>query len=139
MHLDVRRLTLFIIVAAVGTTGIAASAPQSVPTSNKERNMVVEYIRYEVPAERAQAFLDAYREAGEHLRASPHCRRYEVSRGVEEPSHFIVRIEWDSVEGHMKGFRGSAQFQKFFALVKPFFSDIKEMKHYHVESAWNRS
>ena len=44
----------------------------------------MEYIRYDIPAERAEAFLDAYRNAGEHLRASPHCLRYEVSRGSEE-------------------------------------------------------
>lgn len=58
--------------------------------------------------------------------------RREIAQGVEEPDHFIVRIEWDSLEGHEKGFRTSAQFGPFFAKVKPFFQYIREMKHYEV-------
>jgi hypothetical protein len=44
----------------------------------------------------------------------------------------VVRIEWDSVEGHEQGFRSSPQFAEFFAAVRPFFFQIEEMKHYQV-------
>ena len=67
--------------------------------------MVVEYIRYSIDAERGQAFEQAYRRAAEALDASPHCKRYEVSRCSEDPIKHIVRIEWDSEEGHLSGFR----------------------------------
>jgi len=94
--------------------------------------MAVEYIRYTVPPTRAAEFEEAYRQAGAVLSADPHCVRYEVARGVEEPEHFVVRIEWDSVEGHEQGFRSSTRFGEFFAAVRPFFSEIEEMKHYAV-------
>jgi quinol monooxygenase YgiN len=58
--------------------------------------------------------------------------RYEVARGVEEPEHFVVRIEWDSVDGHERGFRFSPAFAEFMSAVGPFFSAIEEMKHYRV-------
>lgn len=92
--------------------------------------MVIEYVRYRIPAAQHAAFLDAYRAAGADLRASEHCIRFEITQGVEEPDNFIVRIEWDSLEGHLKGFRSSAGFGAFFARVKPFFANILEMKHY---------
>jgi quinol monooxygenase YgiN len=92
--------------------------------------MVVEYIRYVVPGDRAAELQEAYRRASEVLDADPHCLGYEVARGVEEPEHFVVRIEWDSVEGHEQGFRSSSRFGEFFAAVKPFFNQIEEMKHY---------
>lgn len=95
--------------------------------------MIIEYIRYQVPAEQHTAFLDAYRSAGQGLRASPQCIRHEISQGVEEPDNFIVRIEWNSIEEHELGFRKSAQFGPFFAKVKPFFPNIREMKHYQVQ------
>lgn len=104
-------------------------------TTPKGQTMVVEYIRYEVPAEQRAQFIAAYKAAGADLKASPHCLRYEISEGVEEPDNVIVRIEWDSVEGHEKGFRTSAQFKSFFVKVKPFFSQIREMKHYEVVAA----
>ncbi len=94
--------------------------------------MVVEYIRYSVAAPRADEFEEAYRRASQVLEADPHCLRYEVARGVEEPEHFVVRIEWDSVEGHEQGFRSSPRFAEFFSDVRPFFGEIEEMKHYEV-------
>ena len=95
--------------------------------------MVIEYIRYQIPAERHAAFVETYRAAKQELAASPHCVRYEISQGIEEPDHFIVRIEWDSVEGHEQGFRRSAEFPAFFARVKPCFADTRQMKHYRVQ------
>jgi quinol monooxygenase YgiN len=96
--------------------------------------MIIEYIRYQVPAAQHAAFLEAYAAAGVELRASTHCARYEISQGVEEPDNFTVRIEWDSLEGHEKGFRTSEQFPAFFGKVKPFFANIREMKHYRRQS-----
>lgn len=97
--------------------------------------MVVEYIRYAIDAERAQAFTDAYREAAKALEASDHCQRYEVARCTEDPTAHVVRIEWDSEEGHMSGFRQSAEFRSFFNAVGPFVSGIAEMRHYQVTLA----
>ena len=95
--------------------------------------MVVEYIRYTVPAGLADGFVAAYRKAGDILAGDPHCLGFEVARGVEEPEHFVVRIEWDCVQGHEQGFRASPRFGEFFAAVRPFYADIDEMKHYAVQ------
>ncbi|MBS0658984.1 MAG: antibiotic biosynthesis monooxygenase [Verrucomicrobia bacterium] len=92
--------------------------------------MIVEYVRYEIPAERHATFLEAYRAAAAHLSRSRHCLRYEIAQGVEEPNHFTLRIEWDSREGHEQGFRRGPEFRPFLALVRPFLADIREMKHY---------
>jgi quinol monooxygenase YgiN len=92
--------------------------------------MIVEYIRYAVGPERAEAFEAAYAVAQGSLEASPHCLRYEVARCVEEPGVYVVRIEWDSQEGHLRGFRASPEFRTFFAAVRPFVGDITEMRHY---------
>jgi quinol monooxygenase YgiN len=94
--------------------------------------MVVEYIRYSIPSERRREFESAYDHAGRPLAASSHCRAYEVTRCVEEPASYVVRIEWDSIEGHEGGFRTSAEFQEFFAAVRPFVGDIEEMRHYEL-------
>ena len=101
--------------------------------------MVVEYIRYQVQAPRHADFLAAYGSAAQELEGSAHCLRYEISQGIEEPDNFTVRIEWDSVEGHEKGFRGGASFSSFLAKVRPFYGEIREMKHYRVAAQGNGS
>lgn len=92
--------------------------------------MIVEYIRYEIPEERRAEFERAYAEAATVLKESEHCLDYEVAHGIEEPQRYVVRIEWDSLEGHEQGFRKSPGFRNFFASVKPFFESIQEMRHY---------
>jgi heme-degrading monooxygenase HmoA len=94
--------------------------------------MIVEYIRYKIDVSRTGEFDEAYRRAGELLDASPHCHRWESTRCVDEPAKQIVRIEWDSIEGHLQGFRTSADFKPFLEATQPFFSDIEEMTHYQV-------
>jgi heme-degrading monooxygenase HmoA len=80
--------------------------------------MIVEYIRYRIPDnDRRAQFQDAYKTAETFLEASPNCLGYEISHCVEKPEHYIVRIEWDSLDGHLKGFRVSKEFQGFFERV----------------------
>ncbi len=94
--------------------------------------MIVEYIRYTIPEDRSPAFEAAYTEARSSLDESSQCLGYELTRCVEAPTSYILRIEWDSLEGHESGFRQSAEFRRFFQYVRPFFSDIEEMRHYNV-------
>ena len=102
--------------------------------------MIIEYIRYKIPAEKKQAFVDGYRRAAEFLRISPHCLGYELTNGNEEPDNFILRIKWNSLDGHINGFRSSTEFKSFYQAVAPFFHDIEEMKHYDfTEIYWLRS
>jgi quinol monooxygenase YgiN len=100
--------------------------------------MVVEYIRYDIDQARAEEFEQAYRRAAQALEASEHCQRYELSRCSEDPTQHVVRIEWDSEQGHLGGFRRSPQFGSFFEAVGPFVNDIEEMRHYQVTLASER-
>jgi hemoglobin len=96
--------------------------------------VIVEYVRYRVPDAGSGAFEEAYRRAASSLEASPNCLRYEVAGCTEEPGVYIVRIEWDSAEGHLAGFRRSAEFQTFFQAVRPFVDNIEEMHHYDIKA-----
>jgi len=92
--------------------------------------MIVEYIRYKIPPTQAARFEQDYVEAARSLDASMHCLGYGLACCMDEPGSYILRIEWDSVEGHMQGFRGSAEFRSFFAAIKPWVGMIEEMRHY---------
>jgi hypothetical protein len=82
--------------------------------------MIVEYIRYKIDPSRNDEFDEAYRRAGMLLDASPHCQRWEAARCVDEPEKQIVRIDSDSAEGHLQGFRQSADVKPFCGLGATF-------------------
>ncbi|MGL5922364.1 antibiotic biosynthesis monooxygenase family protein [Chroococcidiopsis sp.] len=92
--------------------------------------MVIEIIRYNIPAGQESAFESAYEQAQQYLAESPNCLGYQLAHCVEEPNRYILRIDWDSIEGHMQGFRNSSYFPKFFQLVSPYIKSVDEMQHY---------
>src|SRR5437667_12848782 len=96
--------------------------------------MIVEYIRYKIDPTRNDEFEDSYRRAGELLDASPHCLRWEAARCVDQPDKQIVRIEWDSADGHLQGFRRSPDFKPFLEGTQPVYKDREAMTHYQVEA-----
>lgn len=94
--------------------------------------MIVEYARYKIDEARRAAFEKDYAEAAKSLHASEHCLAYELSQCTEDPGYYILRMEWDSETGHLKGFRSRPEFQEFFKHVKPYVKDMEEMRHYQV-------
>jgi len=100
--------------------------------------MIVEYTRYKIDEPRRAAFLDGYRKAAESLGAAKNCQAYELTQCSEDEACFVLRLEWDSLEGHLKGFRNSAEFKSFFALVRPYVNDIEEMRHYRLTDVKGR-
>ena len=93
--------------------------------------MIVEYLRYTIDEPRQQAFIDNYRQASIPLQRSVYCEQYEFCQCVEEPSQFLIRIQWTSAEDHMQGFRRSKEFKEFFSHVRVYLNDIEEMRHYN--------
>ena len=92
--------------------------------------MIVEYIRYQIPTDQAEAFEAAYARAAGPLSRAPQCVDYELSRCADEPGSYILRIVWTSAEDHLTGFRGSDNFATFLAEIRPFVPAIQEMRHY---------
>jgi quinol monooxygenase YgiN len=131
--------SLLSLLLLVGTAGLHTSTSQHKPQSMDNKTFSVEVIRYNIPQDKGAAFEKAYAEAGKHLQASPYCLGYQVLHGNDEPDHYMVIIHWTSKEEHLQGFRKSQEFGPFFNLVKPFYNNIEEMKHYdQTATTWTK-
>ncbi|SEG24481.1 Truncated hemoglobin YjbI [Thermomonospora echinospora] len=92
--------------------------------------MIVEYIRYRIDQVDAEEFEAAYGRAAACLAVAPQCVEYELTRCVDEPEWYILRIVWTSADDHLQGFRGGEHFAAFFAEIKLYVRQIEEMRHY---------
>ncbi|HZD99205.1 MAG TPA: antibiotic biosynthesis monooxygenase [Micromonosporaceae bacterium] len=92
--------------------------------------MIVEYIRYQIPADRSDEFEAAYAQAAGVLREAPECVDYELTQCVDETQSYILRIVWTSETDHLERFRRSDRFGDFLAAVKAYVPEIQEMRHY---------
>jgi quinol monooxygenase YgiN len=74
------------------------------------------------------------------LQRSPNCLGYELLHSAKDPELWLLTIRWDSAEGHLQGFRKSALFADFLALVRPFIENLLEMEHYEAtDLEWRRA
>jgi quinol monooxygenase YgiN len=131
-----KRLTIIFILTMVF---IVSSFAQTKSSGMESKNYSTEIIRYNIPEQERGNFEKAYTQAGQYLQASEYCLGYQVIHGSEEPNHYIVIIYWTSEQDHLTGFRKGKDFMPFFNLVKPFYNNLEEMKHYRLtDNQWMR-
>jgi heme-degrading monooxygenase HmoA len=75
-------------------------------------------------------FVDAYRTVRHEIATCPGCRSVRMTRGVESPSSFVLIVEWDTLEAHNEGFRGTERHKRWRAAITPYFADTPTMEHY---------
>ena len=59
-------------------------------------------------------------------------RGAKVNRCIENPERFVLQIFWDNLEDHTVGFRGSALFTEWRAIVGPFFAAPPVVEHFEL-------
>jgi heme-degrading monooxygenase HmoA len=94
------------------------------------RAMVVEIGLIEVTPGAEDAFAAAYAEAKALVTDTPGFLSVRMVRGVESPSRFVLIAEWESVEAHTEGFRGSDRFTQWRTLIGPHFASPPQVEHY---------
>jgi heme-degrading monooxygenase HmoA len=78
-----------------------------------------------------QDFEVAMEQAKEVVAQAGGFRSLRLQRGIEQPSTYLLLIEWDSVEDHMQGFRESELFARWRELIGTYFAAAPEVEHYH--------
>lgn len=92
--------------------------------------MILERAIITVKPGHAEDFEKAFAQAALLIRAAKGCRKAEMRRGIENPDSFILLAEWDTLEDHMVGFRESAAFAEWRAVLGPHFAAPPAVEHY---------
>ena len=70
------------------------------------------------------------------IAASPGYLSHELQRCVETPGRYLLLVSWESLEAHTVGFRESAAFAEWRAIVGPFFAAPPVVEHYETALEW---
>ena len=92
--------------------------------------MIREHALLSVRAGREDAFLAAFRVARPLIEAMPGFRTLSLSRSIETPISFLLLVDWDTLEDHTVGFRGSPQYAEWKALLHPFYEPFPDVQHF---------
>lgn len=92
--------------------------------------MIVEQGILHIVAGQEDDFEQAMQQATPIISAMPGFLRIQVSRGVERPDTYLLLVEWDTLAEHTEGFRGSAEYAQWRALLHDFYDPFPTIEHF---------
>lgn len=93
--------------------------------------MIVEIAEFTVKPEERGAFEEALsRGVKTVLSQATGYISHRILGGIETTGRVLLVVQWRSVEDHMVGFRESARFTEWRAIISPFFTQPVRMEHF---------
>jgi heme-degrading monooxygenase HmoA len=96
--------------------------------------MILEVAVLSIQPAQMVPFESAFTEARTVISAAAGFLSLQLQRCIETEGRYLLLVQWQSVEHHMMGFRGSPQFQRWRALLGPFFAAAPAVEHYQAVS-----
>jgi len=75
-------------------------------------------------------FQSSFADAEKIIASMPGYMSHELKRCVEKPSRYLLLVNWEKLEDHTVGFRGSPQYQEWKKLLHHFYDPFPEVEHY---------
>ena len=92
--------------------------------------MVLEHALLNVIPGKEAEFEGAFAQARKIISTSPGFVSLKIVRGVERPSTYLLLVEWQTLEDHTIGFRESAPYQDWRALLHHFYDPFPVVEHF---------
>lgn len=97
--------------------------------------MILESAILDVKPGQAEAFEAAMGKARPLIAATPGFISIAVRRCIETPGRYLLLVEWETLEAHTVGFRQSARYQEWRALLHHFYAPFPTVEHYGTDIA----
>ncbi len=97
------------------------------PRESNER--ILEHAMLDVRPGEEQAFEAAFAQAQLIIAAARGYLSHRLERCVEHPNRYLLLVEWETLEAHTEGFRGSPQYQQWKALLHHFYDPFPTVLH----------
>lgn len=92
--------------------------------------MITEHALLPVTPGRQAEFEEAFASARRLIASMPGFRGLTLSRGIETPNSYLLLVNWDSVDAHEVGFRGSPEYQEWKRMLHHFYDPFPVVEHY---------
>ncbi len=92
--------------------------------------MILEHAVLQVRPGESGAFDAAFAEASPIIASMRGYRSHRLLRCIEDDHRYLLLVEWDTLEDHTQGFRGSPEYQRWKALLHHFYDPFPEVDHY---------
>ncbi len=106
------------------------AVPGSFPSFAEDGGVIVEHAVLDVRPGEEQAFEAAFAQAKGIIAASPGFQALRLARCIERSSRYLLLVEWETLEAHTTGFRGSPAFEEWRRLLHHFYEPFPVVEHF---------
>ncbi len=92
--------------------------------------MLLEVAILDVKPGRSDEFEAAFTQAQAIISSMRGYVSHQLQKCVEKPNRYILLVNWQTLEDHTQGFRGSAAYQEWRRLLHHFYDRFLELEHY---------
>jgi len=94
--------------------------------------MILEVATLDVKKGQEKPFETAFAEAQRIIGSMPGYLGHELRRCMEDRSRYLLLVQWQTLEDHTEGFRGSPQYQEWKTLLHHFYDPFPSVEHYEL-------
>jgi heme-degrading monooxygenase HmoA len=99
---------------------------------HEDDSVILEHAILNVESGQEHAFEAAFGQAKTIIASMRGYAGLELRRCLEVPSRYLLLVQWQSLEDHTVGFRGSPRYQEWKALLHRFYDSFPIVEHYEV-------
>ncbi|MGH3703633.1 MAG: antibiotic biosynthesis monooxygenase family protein [Agromyces sp.] len=92
--------------------------------------MILEHALLPVVPGREADFEAAFAEAKPIIASMAGFIDLRLSRSIETPNEYLLLVQWESVEAHAVGFRGSPEYGRWRELLHRFYEPFPVVEHF---------
>jgi heme-degrading monooxygenase HmoA len=94
--------------------------------------MILEVAVLDIKPGLSADFEDVFQVAKNIISAMPGYISHELQHCLEQDDRYILLVHWQTLEDHTIGFRQSAQYQEWRALLHHFYDPFPVVEHYEI-------
>lgn len=92
--------------------------------------MILEVAILDVKPNLTEEFEAAFKEAQTIIKSMKGYQSHQLQRCLENSKRYILLVNWEKLEDHTIGFRGSEQYQQWRSLLHHFYDPFPTVEHY---------
>jgi heme-degrading monooxygenase HmoA len=92
--------------------------------------MILEHAILDVTPEDSEEYEAALRDALPLIAATKGFRKLEVRPCLEKSGRYLLLVEWETLEDHTEGFRGSERYQQWRQMLHRFYQPFPTVEHF---------
>ena len=92
--------------------------------------MILEAAILKVKEDKRDNFEEKFREASKIIATIPGYIQHTLNKCIEQEGKYLLLVEWQSLEDHTIGFRGSKAYEEWKLLLHHYYEPFPNVDHY---------